>query len=477
MPPAKRRKIEQVEVVVAVDFSAPSLLPLEVLWLIMDELPMESLWCLCNTSARLRALVKDYLNFYKALTDDDKSWIHDQAVHCYTKTQSVDGLQFWLDFGLHDVGNELLQMAVEDNSLAVAEMLLLKAEENIDNGILMIAVKYLFPDMVRLLLKYRTTDARTSSGTLVEAVKLRHFKIVRMLLEHGGEVDAAQALLCAVQTNNLEMVNLLLEFHAQFDDYCVITAVSQGNYAIVKVLLEHGADMLVALREAAFYGQTRTVGLLLTKGANVNANIGNPTAALEYASGNGHERIVQMLLSKGAHISPETLRRAAIKGNATIVKLLIVHGADVRAHQSVALRHAAERGCDEVIRLLIAHGANVNARKGEPLMEAVVGRHYNVVKLLLENRGNVPAYMHKALVQCVNSPEITQLLVDFGAGAVRRSERKEVSIIFFIKKNKNLFANVVFHPHSRQMRIFQDQSLRSEFSRRRVSWMLRYRSR
>ena len=81
-----------------------------------------------------------------------------------------------------------------------------------------------------------------------------------------------------------------------------------GLREVVELLLDKGADVNAqggdfsnALQAASFRGHEAVVKLLLDKGANVNAQGGHYGNALQTASEGGHEQVVKLLLDKGAH--------------------------------------------------------------------------------------------------------------------------------------------------------------------------------
>ena len=331
-PPRKRRKTEQV------DFSVA--MPLEILWLIMDALPAGSLWRLRNTSARLRAMVTEYLP--GRLHGEDAWWAYDQIIYCFDHFTKNDGLEFWLKFGV-DVnwnGSVLLQCAVGYKQISTVEMLL-KAGAKVDNdAILQSAVERFGKpaiDIVRLLL---THGASARNPELIGfAVRMGNVSIAKMLLEHGADVhaDDNQLLIGAVVDDNLRMVKVLLHFHADvraWDDLCIQNAATWSCYAIVKALIDHGAD--------------------------VNANDG------------------------------DALIKAALRGRTKIVKLLVDHGAEVTAQNSQAFRHAANKGHEDIVRLLVSKGANVDAVRSEALRFAAFKGHTRTVKVLRERRSRRP---------------------------------------------------------------------------------------
>jgi hypothetical protein len=77
--------------------------------------------------------------------------------------------------------------------------------------------------------------------------------------------------------------------------------------------------------------------LLLSKGADVNAQGGQHGNALQAASLGGHDKVVELLLSKGADVNAQggqygnALQAASLGGHDKVVELLLSKGADVNA--------------------------------------------------------------------------------------------------------------------------------------------------
>ena len=96
-----------------------------------------------------------------------------------------------------------------------------------------------------------------------------------------------------------------------------------GRTEIVKLLLDHGADLHAwydfALRYAADDGHTDTVKLLLDRGAKIHAD---NDQALYLAAEYGNTETVKLLLNRGATITSEIRRMAERIGNPEILALL-----------------------------------------------------------------------------------------------------------------------------------------------------------
>ena len=86
-------------------------------------------------------------------------------------------------------------------------------------------------------------------------------------------------------------------------------ASNQGSEAIVKMLIESGADVNVqgghygsALQAASYRGSEAIVKILIESGADVNVQGGIYGSAIQAASYRGSEAIVKMLIESGADV-------------------------------------------------------------------------------------------------------------------------------------------------------------------------------
>jgi hypothetical protein len=86
-------------------------------------------------------------------------------------------------------------------------------------------------------------------------------------------------------------------------------AADNGHKEMVGMLIERGANVDAAHKDgrtplhlAALRGHKEIVGMLIGKGANVNAADEDGVAPLHYAAGYGHKEIVGMLIERGAKV-------------------------------------------------------------------------------------------------------------------------------------------------------------------------------
>ena len=125
----------------------------------------------------------------------------------------------------------------------------------------------------------------------------------------------------AVANSDVATVLACIEASMRLDKYddtgetLLINAASKGDIAIVKLLIEKGAEIdqihkqhgSTALMFAAENGHTETVQALIDRGANINqVSTKNDCTALMFAAFNGHPETVQALIDRGANINQGT---------------------------------------------------------------------------------------------------------------------------------------------------------------------------
>ncbi|KAJ7453131.1 hypothetical protein FB451DRAFT_1565686 [Mycena latifolia] len=194
--------------------------------------------------------------------------------------------------------------------------------------------------------KHSYEKRRKSAGRLWIAAAFHLDEICRYLIKEGG---GARELHKAAFDGLADMVKILLTNGVHPDaalsgseaanGRALQAASARGHAEIIRLLLDHGADIDLpfrlgtALQMAAFFGHKECVSLLISCGANVNIEAGWHSTALVAASFKNHFDIVRILLDYGANIDAKSTRfgsallAASRAKHEEICDLLIEHGA------------------------------------------------------------------------------------------------------------------------------------------------------
>ncbi|MEA3212139.1 MAG: hypothetical protein QOE70_5196 [Chthoniobacter sp.] len=240
--------------------------------------------------------------------------------------------------------------------------------------------------------------------------------LARALLDAGAKIDARNQtgltpLHNAALFGGRETLEFLLDRGADPEGRALLTgvppllmAVTRGDPAIVRVLLDHRADVNAlgpegetALCRAAILGSGDLVRLLIERGANVNARFSptNRTPA-HVAAARGFVPLLNLLLAHGA--DPEAkdragftpLHDAAEHGRTLAVRALLNAGAPpdaVNLAGRTALWQAASQDQSETVAYLLQHGADAGLAPADgqsPLHIAAFNDRPATVRVLLE---------------------------------------------------------------------------------------------
>ncbi len=184
-----------------------------------------------------------------------------------------------------------------------------------EKGGLMVAMfrkPHAVAEIVELLLSHGA-DA-TQGSPLLDAMRCGCPNIARQLLELGADVNAVSpqgdsALGSALQRGWCDMVLLLLEAGAKWDDTCCLSVLVQDRDDILELLIAAGADVenqgdgvrLLQVALSSHRGTFRCVEVLLQHGVDVTGDTGG--RLLETAFRRGDTCIVKLLLAAGCFVS------------------------------------------------------------------------------------------------------------------------------------------------------------------------------
>jgi ankyrin repeat protein len=228
----------------------------------------------------------------------------------------------------------------------------------------------------------------------------------------------------AIYTLNTEIVQLLLEHGAKTDDSHPMfgTVMSQaiantcqknGSPDLIEILIDHGLAFdagaidrlgMSPLDWAVHFGNVPMVRIALEHGADVNLvspRMGRPPLVAVVSSGN--EELVTMFLDRGADVTIvdkhgcPSVFYAVSKGRTHILKQLLDHGASVHftePHYGRSLLHlVAINGFHDIAELLVTRGGNVNAADDSgktPIYYAAIYGNRNVADFLVNHEAVMP---------------------------------------------------------------------------------------
>lgn len=188
------------------------------------------------------------------------------------------------------------------------------------------------------------------------------------------------------------------------------------------------------LAAAATHGRNRIVLRMLSRGADIDfkraRGIKTWTPPLALAASNGNLETVKLLLDHGADIKAGNRTQSALgaavrKHQTTIARLLLEKGADPNSIYLDGLFPAAERGDAEMVELLLNMGPQFQRsfHCQRALFKAIEEGHEKVTRLLIEQGGADPklpeptsrrSTMRMAVRQMQPNLGIVRLLIEQG---------------------------------------------------------------
>ncbi|XP_041363273.1 ankyrin repeat and KH domain-containing protein 1-like [Gigantopelta aegis] len=256
--------------------------------------------------------------------------------------------------------------------------------------------------------------ARSLADACGEDVNIRKLCDSTNVPEPTEEGESLLSLACSA--GYYELAQVLLAMKANVEDRGIkgdctplMEAASGGHVDIVRLLISHGADVdaqssagNTPLHYAACGGFTEVVQEIIKANARVEVHNENGHTPLMEAASAGHVEVARILLDNGAGINTHSnefkesaLTLACYKGHLEMVKFLLEAGAD-QEHKTdemhTALMEASMDGHVEVARLLLDSGAQVNMPADSfesPLTLAACGGHVDLASLLIERGANI----------------------------------------------------------------------------------------
>jgi len=227
----------------------------------------------------------------------------------------------------------------------------------------------------------------TGETPLVLAAYSGKLEVVRYLTETGPNFNIHIALLAAVESGHLDVIDFLLANGADIDGSHnsqdispLILATLRQNLPLVKYLVQKGADLNPCIANgrsnsvlfaAATVGNVEVTEYLLKKGADLNARDIHSRTPLAFAVFYNKAELAVFLMDKGADVNiPDVekktpLHHAVWKNNLICTKHLMQAGANINYQgpgAMTALSLAVELDRIHIINMLVENHASANLR-------------------------------------------------------------------------------------------------------------------
>lgn len=198
--------------------------------------------------------------------------------------------------------------------------------------------------------------------------------------EEAKKIGNEICLCCSGEDPDINKIKELIDMGGKdsVSVYALISASSNNNLELVKLLVENGVDIneqdedeRTALMWTSVHNSFDVAKFLIEKGADIEKKDSRGWSALMIASIFGRYDILKLLIENGANINVRSksedtaLIKAVLKKRIDIVKILVENGVDINAKVcggETALMKAVLCGCCEIAEYLIEKGADFNIK-------------------------------------------------------------------------------------------------------------------
>lgn len=224
------------------------------------------------------------------------------------------------------------------------------------------------------------------------------YKITQLFMYYKEDIEKTRRLIHLIKLG-------FANFKTIYGETPLAYISQQGDVEIVKLLISNGADINAqnkkgqsAINIAFNWRHIKIVILLLNLGANANLRTEQGDTILINAIHRNEPNVVELLLNNGMNTEDRDKRGdtaliiAARSKKPNIVKLLIEYGANINAKNKYG-KTALEESCMDIdmVKLLIDCGANINPKRGDcsVLMTAYILAEKDLFELLIDSGANI----------------------------------------------------------------------------------------
>lgn len=256
-----------------------------------------------------------------------------------------------------------IRSAIEIENIPITEYLISEGAKTTNPDLIKQAVKKQNILLSKVLIEQGNAQAEDA---IAEATNTGNLEITQYLLDNGA--TAAQAFEKAMETENEDVILLLMKQINDFTSAHIITAARKGNIQVIQKLLKQNLDPTPALTNAVIYRQTEIIKLLLENGAIPKPSILKTALSANYFEG------VEVLLKFSAlsgntrfsngeypiHIIPSTYEENKKR---ILLDLLLAQGANIntqndKGETALHLATMLPKINIDLIDLLLSNGAD-----------------------------------------------------------------------------------------------------------------------
>jgi len=211
-----------------------------------------------TTDVVVLAVSNESLSMVKLLTENNAD--PNQGLGEAVNKENLEITEYLIDQGAQSTAPEIIKEAVKRENISLSKVLVEKGNANVNDAI-------------------------------VEAAETENVVIASYLLNKGATAD--KAIKTAMETNNEELILVMLDTNPVLDPSFISTAARKGNLRVLKALLDRGLDPSEAVADALRYRKTAALKLLLEQQVILSYDLLETAISYNYPEG------VALLLEQG----------------------------------------------------------------------------------------------------------------------------------------------------------------------------------